>query len=820
MKKFIYIAAALIFLAGFIRAADAAQPAISTFAGGTGSTSPSGIVYGDGSIGLKTVVPGANCTFSGGVFNCTGGGGSGSGTVSTSTALVSGQVDFSTSASTIANDATFLFDSTLKKLTVNNASTTALSIAGSTYLTNLSAGTANIGAGGVVYSTATSTPSLPSYITYSGTLGSFIGGASGSLAISQLPIANGGTGSTTAPVGQLLYGGAAAYQSVATSSLGVSGPIGLTGTAGALVGGTNLTITCASCNTSNATVSSVGLSSTNSTLTIGSTPVTTSGTITADLNLAHGNSWTALQTFTLASSSLLSAGKAYFGLTATTTIDGSGNLVLPSAANLTITGKSDGCATFASGQLNSTGVACGSGSGGGGTGLASTTAFGAWTGGNVAVVYSNGAVYGQATSSITFSGPFNGFSALGALVGGSNSTVSYYGLATTSQPTAGNLIMSNGGSGVSGVATTSITCSGNISCTGFTGLGSASAITLTGTISIANGGTGTTTVPVGQLLYGGAAAYQSVATSSLGVSAPITYSGTLGAQVGGTGGSFGCTSASAGVTGCLTGTDWSTFNAKQAGGFQISTTSSIGISKVAYFTGATPTSLGGVATTSVAAGTGLTGTLTTLGSGDAVALSIPVSIANGGSNTTSQTSNGVNFFNGTSITSGTGLTFTGTNFGIGSTSPYRSLGVQGSGFSFADQFGTEVFTLATASTTGPIFAIEATTTGNAILWSEDQYGHLTASSTGAAPTISSCGTGSPAMGTNANDAVGSFLTGTSASGCTITFAHAYSSTPIVVISDSNTTAVIDVSAISTTAFTVSMASALSAVTVYYQVIMP
>lgn len=55
-----------------------------------------------------------------------------------------------------------------------------------------------------------------------------------------------------------------------------------------------------------------------------------------------------------------------------------------------------------------------------------------------------------------------------------------------------------------------------------------------------------------------------VGTSSVAVTAPITYSGTLGALVGGVGGSFGCTAASAGITGCLSGTDWSTFNNKQA----------------------------------------------------------------------------------------------------------------------------------------------------------------------------------------------------------------------------------------------------------------
>jgi hypothetical protein len=45
------------------------------------------------------------------------------------------------------------------------------------------------------------------------------------------------------------------------------------------------------------TVTSVGLSSANSTLTIGSTPITGSGIFTADLNLAKANTWTGQQTF-------------------------------------------------------------------------------------------------------------------------------------------------------------------------------------------------------------------------------------------------------------------------------------------------------------------------------------------------------------------------------------------------------------------------------------------------------------------------------------------------------------------------------------------
>jgi hypothetical protein len=48
-----------------------------------------------------------------------------------------------------------------------------------------------------------------------------------------------------------------------------------------------------------------------------------------------------------------------------------------------------------------------------------------------------------------------------------------------------------------------------------------------------------------------------------------------------------------------------------------------------------------------------------------------LAIANGGTNATAQTTNGVNYFDGTKITSGTGLTFDGTNLGIGSSTPSK-----------------------------------------------------------------------------------------------------------------------------------------------------
>lgn len=96
----------------------------------------------------------------------------------------------------------------------------------------------------------------------------------------------------------------------------------------------------------------------------GTYPVQSTGGATPVISLAFGtttaNTWSALQQFGNASTSLLSVyNKAYFGATASTTIDSAGNVVIPSGSNLTVTGKTDGCATFATGVLNSTGSACG-----------------------------------------------------------------------------------------------------------------------------------------------------------------------------------------------------------------------------------------------------------------------------------------------------------------------------------------------------------------------------------------------------------------------------------------------------------------------------
>lgn len=130
------------------------------------------------------------------------------------------------------------------------------------------------------------------------------------------------------------------------------------------------------------------------------------------------------------------------------------------------------------------------------------------------------------------------------------------------------------------------------------------------------------------LLGSNSGALYSAATSSLGVTGPITFSGTLGAQIGGVGGSFGCTTASSGVTGCLSGTDWNTFNGKESlltfstplirtgntinwGG--LATTSQPASSNLLVSNGAA--GVYGVGTSTLTASSPLTGTFTQLGSG-------------------------------------------------------------------------------------------------------------------------------------------------------------------------------------------------------------
>lgn len=104
---------------------------MNTTQGGTGTSSPFGILYGDGSLRLKTVTIGSNLTFSGGTLSASGGSG-GSGSVSTSTADVATRITYFTSNSAtpalIGGEAGFTYNSATDLFSFPNATGTLLTI--------------------------------------------------------------------------------------------------------------------------------------------------------------------------------------------------------------------------------------------------------------------------------------------------------------------------------------------------------------------------------------------------------------------------------------------------------------------------------------------------------------------------------------------------------------------------------------------------------------------------------------------------------------------------------------------------------------------
>lgn len=140
-------------------------------------------------------------------------------------------------------------------------------------------------------------------------------------------------------------------------------------------------------------------------------------------------------------------------------------------------------------------------------------------------------------------------------------------IATTSPSTSGFVLTSNGPSAFPTFQAVSVsspfpfTVFPNYNATTsvigfFNGLFSNSTTTINGSFRLPGLTSGTLNTDANGLVY-------KTATSTPTVTAPITYSGTLGQFISGVSGAFGCTNASSGVTGCLTGTDWNTFNAKE-----------------------------------------------------------------------------------------------------------------------------------------------------------------------------------------------------------------------------------------------------------------
>lgn len=157
-----------------------------------------------------------------------------------------------------------------------------------------------------------------------------------------------------------------------------------------------------------------------------------------------------------------------------------------------------------------------------------------------------------------------------------------------------------------------------------------------------------------------------------------------------------------------------------------------------------------------------------------------------------------------------------TTFGIATTSTQA--------FTINDSLGTNDLLFNTASTTGSIFTVAATTSPSLFapikLFDVDQYGHLTASSTGATPTISCTPTNNPTIGANSNDVTGDVTTGTLSTACTVTFAHAYAATPEIMVTGGSTASIVGVTSRSTTSFTIGLGTAATGDDISYFVVMP
>ncbi|MEK7136340.1 MAG: hypothetical protein AAB821_02000, partial [Patescibacteria group bacterium] len=215
-------------------------------------------------------------------------------------------------------------------------------------------------------------------------------------------------------------------------------------------------------------------------------------------------------------------------------------------------------------------------------------------------------------------------------------------------------------------------------------------------IAVAKGGTALTATPTyGQLLVGNGTGYTLSATSTLGIAISDT-TGTLAVAKGGT-----CLTAFGGTNTLLYTTTANNLSSITTANTSALVTNSSGIPS--FTSGGTANRLLRTDGTTVSFGQAV---LTTDVSG-----TLPV--ANGGTNATSQSTNGVNYFNGTSITSGTSFVFNGTNVGIGTTTPNNLLDIYSTtkpaiGFSGASG-STYKWTMGMDVSNGGRFAIASST---------------------------------------------------------------------------------------------------------------
>lgn len=139
-----------------------------------------------------------------------------------------------------------------------------------------------------------------------------------------------------------------------------------------------------------------------------------------------------------------------------------------------------------------------------------------------------------------------------------------------------------------------------------------------------------------------------------------------------------------------------------------------------------------------------------------------------------------------------------------------------SAFSVNDQYGTNILQVSTASSTGNIFEVDATSS-NLAMFAIDLFGHVMASSTGSI-SLGTC-TGGATITAGSNEDAGSVTLTTAVTSCAIIFQNAYATKPkSVQLTGSGTVSFPAVTALSTTGFTIGVGAAVTGDTIYYTVI--
>lgn len=236
----------------------------------------------------------------------------------------------------------------------------------------------------------------------------------------------------------------------------------------------------------------------------------------------------------------------------------------------------------------------------------------------------------------------------------------------------------------------------------------------------------------------------------------------------------------------------------------------------------------------------------TFSSTGALTLATPLGISSGGTNNSSQTSNGITYFDGTRITTNSNLTYSGSNFQItggdilqtggnvisntsqalflqtGTVNPiiFRinsaekvridTSGNLGVGTSTPTATLTTQLASSTLSTASAFDVWGLMNTVEYLFERIDEWGHLITSG----PTPSVTGGTSSVSGNDRNGTI--TVTGTALTSVTLTFAHAYSAAPDCTESDNSTALTADISSISASQIVFSFSVGVTSLTIYYQ----